>query len=78
MNVHYIPDENQLGSLTEFMDALHTDGFSYGLLTAVLPYGFDNSCMFNAIKNSNGYFKGITLVSQNVNEKGMRGEGALG
>ena len=68
-DAHYIPDENQQGSPTEFMDVLHAHGFSHGLLTGALPYGFDNSCMLDAIKNSNGHFKGVALVPPNVTEK---------
>ena len=52
-DAHYIPDENQQGSPTEFMDVLHAHGFSHGLLTGALPYGFDNSCIRIICKSIN-------------------------
>jgi len=68
-DAHYLPAENQQGSPAEFRDVIRSHGFSHGLLVGAMPYSFDNSCMLNAIKESNGRFKGIALVSPQIKDR---------
>jgi predicted TIM-barrel fold metal-dependent hydrolase len=68
-DAHYLPAENQQGSPTEFRDVLHVHGFSHGLLVGAMPYGYDNRCLLNAIKESGGRFKGIALVNPQMSER---------
>ena len=68
-NAHYLPSENQQGNPNEFRNVLHSHGFSHGLLVGAMPYGFDNSAMLDAIKQSNGHFKGIALVKPDISDR---------
>jgi predicted TIM-barrel fold metal-dependent hydrolase len=68
-NAHYIPAENQRGTATEFLDVLHAHGLSHGLLVGALPYGYDNSAMLDAIKQSKGHLKGIGLVTPQIGDR---------
>jgi predicted TIM-barrel fold metal-dependent hydrolase len=68
-DAHYTPDDNQQGTPSEFRDVLHAHGFSHGLLVGAMPYGFDNGCILDAIKHSDGHFKGIALVKPDVTDR---------
>jgi predicted TIM-barrel fold metal-dependent hydrolase len=68
-DAHYLPSENQQGQPAEFRDVLRAHGFSDGLLIGPMPYGFDNSAMLDAIKQSKGHFKGIALVSPKISDR---------
>ncbi|MGE4339204.1 MAG: amidohydrolase [Pigmentiphaga sp.] len=68
-DAHYVPDVSQRGSPSEFRTLLNTHGFTHGLLIQALPYGYDNSAMLEAIRNSSGHFKGISLIKPEISDR---------
>jgi len=68
-DAYYLPAESQQGTPAEFRDVLQVHGFSHALLTGAMPYGFDNSAMLDAIKQSKGLFKGIALVHPQITDR---------
>jgi len=70
-DAHYIPDASQRGSPQEFRVLLNAHGFTHGLLVQALPYGYDNSAMLTAIKESQGHFKGIALVKPEISDQAL-------
>lgn len=70
--VHYKPYPPQMGTAEKFRAVLDNHGFTHGLLVAAAPYGTDNRCMLDAIKASNGHFKGIALVEPTISDKDLQ------
>jgi predicted TIM-barrel fold metal-dependent hydrolase len=68
-NTHYKPDASQAGTAAKFLAVLDAHGMSHGLLVGAGPYGRDNRCMLDAIKNSGGRFKGIALVDPALSDR---------
>ena len=64
----YTPHPSQEGTPAKFLAVLDAHGLSHALLVGANPYGHDNSCLLDAIANSNQRFKGIALVPHNVSE----------
>jgi len=64
----YTPLACQEGTPDQFLTLLELHQLSHGLLVGAGPYGHDNSCLLDAIAQSNQRFKGIALVPNNVTE----------
>ena len=50
------------GTAGQFAAVLGAHGFTHGLLVAAAPYGGDNGHILDAIKGSEGQFKGIAVL----------------
>lgn len=80
-DVHYIPDPSQQGTAADFRIVLKHHGFTHGLLIQAHPYGYDNSVMLRAIKESDGHFKGIALIQPEITDSELAtlaDEGVIG
>jgi predicted TIM-barrel fold metal-dependent hydrolase len=67
-DIPYEPHATQQGTAVQFRAVLDAHGLTHGLLVAAQPYLYDNSCMLEAIAQSNGRFKGIALVRPGATE----------
>jgi len=71
-DIPYEPHVTQQGTAAQFGAVLDAHGLSHGLLVAAQPYLYDNSCMLEAIAQSDGRFKGIALVRSGATEQELK------
>lgn len=67
-NRNYDPDGSQYGNAERLFSLFEAFGLSHGLVVQAEPYGFDNSCMLDAISMSGGRLKGIALVDPAISD----------
>jgi len=73
------PDET--GDFDAFRRVLASHGISHALLVQPSCYGYDNTCMLDAMARSQGRFKGIAVVAPQATEGAMlslKREGVVG
>jgi predicted TIM-barrel fold metal-dependent hydrolase len=62
-NVGYHPRADETGSYEEFKDCIDAHQISHGLAVQPSGYGFNNTALLDAIRQSNGRLKGIAVVA---------------
>src|SRR6476659_1849504 len=71
--IEYKPSGQEIGTTAQFRQIMMTYGVSHGLL--VQPnsgYGSDNSCMLDAIAQSDGSLKGIAIIPIDADLEDLR------
>jgi predicted TIM-barrel fold metal-dependent hydrolase len=68
-NPLYVPSANQLGTVKNFGAVLDSHGFTHALLVGAAPYGPDNRCLLDAIRQSKGRYKGIALIRPDIPDR---------
>jgi predicted TIM-barrel fold metal-dependent hydrolase len=68
----YKPRPDETGDCVAFRHALASHGISHALLVQPSCYGYDNTCMLDAMARSGGRFKGIAVVAPQGTDKDMR------
>ncbi len=63
-NPRYIPHPSLRGDARQFSHVLDAHGLSHALLVGAAPYGGDNGPILDAIRNSDGRYKGIALLPE--------------
>ncbi|HZK56394.1 MAG TPA: amidohydrolase family protein [Desulfosporosinus sp.] len=65
--VPYEPRGHEIGTVSQFRQVMDVYGVKHALLVEPNSgYGLNNSCMLDAIKTSEGRFKGIAVVGMNA------------
>jgi predicted TIM-barrel fold metal-dependent hydrolase len=68
----YKPRPDETGDFEAYGRVLASHGISHALLVQPSCYGYDNSCMLDAMARSHGRFKGIAVVAPQATDKEMR------
>jgi len=67
----YKPRPDETGDFEAFQRVLASHEMTHALLVQPSCYGYDNTCMLDAMARSNGRFKGIAVVEPQATEKEM-------
>ena len=66
-DTHYAPSGQEIGTPAQLSQAMDAYGTAYALLVGPNSgYGLDNSCMLDTIARSEGRYKGIAVVANDV------------
>jgi predicted TIM-barrel fold metal-dependent hydrolase len=68
----YRPRPDETGEYVVFRRVLATHGISHALLVQPSCYGYDNTCMLDAMARSGGRFKGIAVVEPKATDGEMQ------
>src|SRR5436190_6660933 len=72
-STHYAPAGQELGTPAQLAQLMDAYGTRYALLVGPNSgYGLDNSCMLDTIARSNGRFKGIAVVANDITFDALR------
>jgi predicted TIM-barrel fold metal-dependent hydrolase len=75
----YRPEPHEAGTARQLAAVLDAHGLSHALLVnPTSGYGYDNRCMIEAIRASNGRFKGIARVPPDADPRTLTALGAEG
>ena len=66
-DISYRPSGQEIGTLAQHRSTMNAYGVQHALVVGPNSgYGTDNSCLLNALASSNGRYKGIAVVSNNI------------
>jgi predicted TIM-barrel fold metal-dependent hydrolase len=68
----YKPRPDETGEYDSFRRVLATHGISHALLVQPSCYGYDNTCMLDAMTRSGGRFKGIAVIEPEATDEHMQ------
>lgn len=68
----YKPRADETGDFDAYRRVLAAHGISHAVLVQPSCYGYDNSCMLDAMVRSQGRFKGIAVVAAEATDQEMR------
>ena len=67
----YEPKPTQAGTARQFAAVLDAHGLTHGLLVQAQPYGRDNRCMLDAMREGKGRFRGIALLDPAISDRDL-------